>query len=78
MEFKIKIGDKYFVGFEEKEKNGKIVGSGYKLTTGKVMTDNKGISLSAIGVKSKVDSIIEKMRFDDIPKKNIILEVVDN
>ena len=78
MEFKIKIGNKYFAGFEEKESNGEMIGSGYKLKSGKVKTDSEGVSLSAIGVKSKVDSIIEQMRFDDIPKENITLEVVEN
>ena len=76
MEFKIKIGDNYFVGFNETEKNGALVGGSYQLICGQVIVDNKGISLDAISVKGKVDSIIEQMRFEDIPKENIMLEVV--
>ena len=78
MEFKIKIGNKYFAGFEEKSGSGENVGRGYQLETDKAITDNKGIILSTRSIKDKIGIIVEQMSFHDIPCKNIIIEVLDN
>ena len=78
MDFKIKIGDKYFAGFHEKESNGENIGPSNKLIPGQVMTNKKGVVLSTRSIQSKISSIVEQMSFRDIPRENIVLEVVED
>ena len=77
MEFKIKIGNKYFSGFHEKESNGENIGPGNKLIPGQVITNEKGVALSTRSIQSKIGAIVEQMSFRDIPRENIMIEVVE-
>ncbi|EDS77130.1 hypothetical protein CBC_A1646 [Clostridium botulinum C str. Eklund] len=80
MDIKIKIGDRYFKDFEMEDDNGIYTGNtqnayGHE-ATGIILTDKIDATiLSSRGVDSKIKQIIDLMRFGDIKKKNIIIEV---
>lgn len=80
MDIKIKIGDQYFKDFNMDNNCGRYTGNtqnayGHEIT-GIIVGDKKNATvLSAKGAGGKINQILELMRFEDIVRENIEIEV---
>jgi DNA replication protein DnaD len=76
MKFYIKIGNKYFKDFESITKGygGHTVNGNRAEVKKAILTDEK-YETSAFGVRDVIGEIVNLMRYGDIPKRNIKIEV---
>lgn len=76
MKVYIKVGDKYFKDFESETKG--YTGHtalGCRAEIKKVKLTGEKQEISTLSAKNIVGEIIDLMRFDDIKKENILIEV---
>ena len=72
----IKIGNKYFKDFESVTKGyGGHTVSGYRAEIKRVILTNEKYETSVLGVRDVIGEVVNLMRFDDIKKENILIEV---
>ena len=72
----IKIGNKYFKDFESITKGyGGHTVNGHRAEVKKAILTDEKYEISALGVRDVIGEIVNLMRFDDIKKENILIEV---
>jgi hypothetical protein len=76
MKFYIKMGNKYFKGFESITKGyGGHTVNAQRTEIKKVILVDEKYETSAFGVRDVIGEVVNLMRYGDIPKKNIKIEV---